>query len=665
MQVPAASAVTSTTVPVVTGQPAHVLAGDLAKLPIGSLLQATASGVTPREAVLTVNGQTLTVRTPPGVQLQTGAVFLVRVPQNGASATNPTLELGVPSASLQNPQTPTAAPPQRPTSVASALPNSIGRSVGTTATAAPTTGATATPTAAPTAPPRLALVDVLAQLPNGTLRVQIDGDEQTATSSEPLVTGGRYVLQVAQTASGPVLKAPPDSPALPTEVAIAVLRNPVPTLAATLKPLQAELAALTGQPTNTPQPTSTGQPTTTATQPIGAQQPTSAAQPADAVPLPGAAQLPGAVQPTTAVPTTAVPTTAIPTTAVPTTAVPTTAVPTALTALLTAGNPALPSTNDTAQLTAAAPKSNNPAIVANPAVQKAANAVLNTLSTFLPSDSRPLNATELQNLIENGGLHFEAKLARLAEPTATTTPKTAPATVSTASATKPATAAAPQPAREPNAATSLATDTTGTTTSARSSAPAPASTTTQQVVGPDLKGDLLNLLQSVQDLGGAAAAPAAAAALGGLEAQQATNALAQSTGAPYYLQVPFPDGAVWRTLHLSLEPQNPSAQSDTSTPSGRFRVFMHVPLTDLGETWIDAGVAGDQFRATIYLDQATVRDRVQAALPELQTQLEADGFSEVLLNVKSSSDLPDRYRREAGAMQAGRPASVSLLDVKA
>ena len=39
---------------------------------------------------------------------------------------------------------------------------------------------------------------------------------------------------------------------------------------------------------------------------------------------------------------------------------------------------------------------------------------------------------------------------------------------------------------------------------------------------------------------------------------------------------------------------------------------VHVPLTDLGETWIDAGLAGDKFRATIYLDNPAVRDRVRA-----------------------------------------------------
>src|SRR5258708_5648370 len=75
------------------GGPARVLAGVVAAVRLGALLKATVNTVTPREAVLTVNGQTLPVRPPPGVKLQPGAVFFVRVPPTAANATNPTLEL--------------------------------------------------------------------------------------------------------------------------------------------------------------------------------------------------------------------------------------------------------------------------------------------------------------------------------------------------------------------------------------------------------------------------------------------------------------------------------------------------------------------------------------------------------------------------------------------
>jgi hypothetical protein len=54
---------------------------------------------------------------------------------------------------------------------------------------------------------------------------------------------------------------------------------------------------------------------------------------------------------------------------------------------------------------------------------------------------------------------------------------------------------------------------------------------------------------------------------------------------------------------------------------------MHVPLSELGETWIDAGVSEARFRAAIYLDRADVRDRVSAALPELQAELGRGGFA--------------------------------------
>src|SRR5581483_10320864 len=66
----------------------RVLAGNLAAVPVGALLEATVTQSSPREAVLTVNGLPLTVR--PNGQLQPGTVLFVRVP---GGSTTPTLEL--------------------------------------------------------------------------------------------------------------------------------------------------------------------------------------------------------------------------------------------------------------------------------------------------------------------------------------------------------------------------------------------------------------------------------------------------------------------------------------------------------------------------------------------------------------------------------------------
>lgn len=414
-------------------------------------------------------------------------------------------------------------------------------------------------------------MDVLAPLPDGRVRVQLDGVEQIATAAEPLAPGGRYVLQVERSPTGIKLTTPPPTAAArPTEIATAVLRTPAPTLPAALKPLQAELVTLTKPPT--------------------------AAAPA--VPAP---------------------------------------------------------------------------------VRDAAVAVEATLRTFVPAEPKPPDATQLRQLVENGGLHFEAKLARQLEgPDAPDSPL-APQAAPKANAPAPTADKAPAPSgNEPAAAkgdSPSPSEAKAPTTpkpeagepkslAASQGSDAPAAPRAAKAEAPDLKGDLLRLLQAVNDLGGNLRAPAAEAAVRGIEAQQAANVLAQASGTPYFLQVPFPDGGEWRTLRLSLEPQHRPDQADAER-AGRFRVFMHVPLTDLGETWIDAGLSGERFRATIYLDQAAVRDRVRAALPDLHAELAAEGFSEVLLDVRSSGELPEGRRKAAGAVQAGRPDAVSVLDVRA
>lgn len=560
---------------------ARVVAGNLTAIPIGSLLQATVTSVTPRNATLTVNGQQLTVQPPPA-GLQQGAVYLVRVPPGAANSANPTLELSVPPNPAQTQQAaeaagarvatplPTApgspgtrmATPTTPSSgspgarVATPTTPSSGNAASSSVaqTARSTTASPPTPTSlfAASTTPRPALVDVLSSLPNGQLQVEIDGQEQVATSSQPLVPGQRYVLQVQPTPSGLVLNPPPESSKLTTDVATAILRTPAPTLGPAIQSLQTELTTLTTPPTGGTSPP----------------------------------------------------------------------VPTA--------------------------------------VSDAATVVRNVLSTIIPNEPRPLNSAELQQLVENGGQQFEAKLARLVEPQPQTPPQvraqpqsatTSTTTTETTSSTDAKTTLNTAPATQTNdAVKSVASNSAATTPHS------------PQELAPDLKGSLLALLQTVQDLGGTAA-PAAQATLNGIEAQQAANTLAQVNNTPYFLQVPFPDGGVWRTMQISLEPQSQPNQPETDQ-AGRFRLFMHVPLTDLGETWIDAGVAGNQFRATIYIDQPAVRDRVRAALPELRSELQSTGFSEVLLNVRATSELPARYRTEANVLAAGRPDSVSVLDVR-
>ncbi|HEV3436225.1 MAG TPA: hypothetical protein VG122_02635, partial [Gemmata sp.] len=67
----------------------------------------------------------------------------------------------------------------------------------------------------------------------------------------------------------------------------------------------------------------------------------------------------------------------------------------------------------------------------------------------------------------------------------------------------------------------------------------------------------------------------------------------------------------------------------------------------------------------LYLNSPTAREQVRAELPALRDELLTGGFSEVLLDVRPASELPAQQRKQAAAMQVGRPGSGSVLDVRA
>ncbi len=244
---------------------------------------------------------------------------------------------------------------------------------------------------------------------------------------------------------------------------------------------------------------------------------------------------------------------------------------------------------------------------ANGDTKQAATQVKEMAVKLLPSPAEPPTAERIKQLVEDGGTHFEAKLARAAD----------------------------------------------TTRPDRPDPPTPHT---------DLKSGLLSLARTVTNL--SAAFPAAAATLDGIERQQAVNVLSQQNGGMAVFQIPFPDGPHWRTLGLGIEPDRGSAPDATGRPTG-FRVMMHVPLTTLGETWIDASAESNRLRAVLYVSDAAARDRVRGELSELRSELQAGGFGEVLLDVRPAADLTESQRRKANAIREGVPEGGGLLDVTA
>ncbi len=484
----------------------RLVAGDISQVPTGQTLPATVVKATAGETVLSLAGQQVTIKgTVPAnvgevvnVRVQPGAKPTVAVV--GGVGTSPPVPLSqgrggdqgaeIPDTSTDAPQ---ASQVEHPLSSGKG-----GRGVRSEAMSAPpqraNVGIGAYRQPPPTEP---TVVDVIAREPGGQFRVRIDGREATATSSQQLQPGGRYVVQIDRTPAGLVLRPLPDSPQLPARVATAILRtDKPPPLGETLPSLVKELTQAAGESLPAPRAGSTA-------------------------------------------------------------------------------------SNDT---------------------QKAAAVVKEVAVKLLPSPDEAPTAHKIKQLVEDGGTHFEAKLARAAD------------------TSRPDRPALPTP-------------------------------------NTDLKSGLLSLARTVTDL--SAAFPAAAATLDGIERQQAVNVLAQQSGGMAVVQIPFPDGPHWRTLGLGIEPDHNSQPDSAGRPTA-FRVMMHVPLTTLGETWIDASAEATRLRAVLYVSDAEARDRVRAELPELRSELQAGGFGEVLLDVRPAVDLTESQRRKANAIREGVPEGVGL-----
>ena len=255
------------------------------------------------------------------------------------------------------------------------------------------------------------------------------------------------------------------------------------------------------------------------------------------------------------------------------------------------------------------------------------------LESFLPSKPQPLTAQQLQHFVENGGLMYEARLVAASDPNSWTAPKPAPPDTSQTHAPWNAT---PQDTEIPK----------------------------------DLKGSLLQLVQSLRGKSEPALQAAAVPALHNITTLQAVNVLASHQGMPYWLQVPFPEGSAWRTLYMAVQPDYPVFPGDISTKgrsspppsSQRFHILIHAPLDTIGNTWIDMTLQGDRLHAVLYFDHERTLQQAIVMQEELHQMLQASDFTQIGIEFRSAKDLPARHRQHTEAMRQGRPPSLHLVD---
>ena len=154
-----------------------------------------------------------------------------------------------------------------------------------------------------------------------------------------------------------------------------------------------------------------------------------------------------------------------------------------------------------------------------------------------------------------------------------------------------------------------------------------------------------------------------------IESQQAVNLLAQTKGEPYQLQIPLFTGQGMTTAFLSIESEG-RGNKETGKPANgetgqAYNILFMLDLDGFGQTRIEARVGKKSLWVAFYVDQHDSVALLQRELVEFREIIRSLGYEEVLLTAKPLGRLAPEKREQFDALEAGVPASVHLLDVKA
>jgi hypothetical protein len=182
----------------------------------------------------------------------------------------------------------------------------------------------------------------------------------------------------------------------------------------------------------------------------------------------------------------------------------------------------------------------------------------------------------------------------------------------------------------------------------------------------DLKGLLLAALEEAKTRPFSTGLQnALSAQLDNLEAQQATNMLAQLSGGVIQLQIPFFDGARFSTVALAVESDGRQPEGKRGKKGRGYSVLFMLDLENFGRTRIDAHVSTKEIRAILFVDEERSLQLIRQELPGFRQTLIALGYESVALAAKPLRDLPLDKQEKFAALSVGAPSAVHLLDFKA
>ena len=277
------------------------------------------------------------------------------------------------------------------------------------------------------------------------------------------------------------------------------------------------------------------------------------------------------------------------------------------------------------------------------------------LKTLLPEHAPP-TAEQLAAFVRDGGLHYEAKLLRLAESTPQAFSQVAEEDLKglLLQALRDLTKGSEktQVAESRLAGTAIATDGQEHETVV--------SLLTKTLLGKEAN----TVLPPAQDI-----TASLVHHLEHIESQQAINFLAQTKGEPYQLQIPLFTGQGMTTAFLSIESEGRGNQGKGKLGNGKkgkgYNILFMLDLDGFGQTRIEARIGEKSLRVAFYVDQNHSIALLQSELAEFRETLRSLGYEEVLLSAQSLGRLAPEKREKFEALAVGVPASVHLLDVKA
>lgn len=181
----------------------------------------------------------------------------------------------------------------------------------------------------------------------------------------------------------------------------------------------------------------------------------------------------------------------------------------------------------------------------------------------------------------------------------------------------------------------------------------------------DLKGLLLgafhelNQATSSSELRGTIASQ-----LSRIEGQQAANLLAQLEGHSFQLQIPFASPSGFGTVAVSVDPDEHGKSASGDKRKRGYSILFVFDLENFGRTRIDAHLRQADLAVTFYVEQPSALTLLHQEFAGLRQTLHDLGYQQVLLGARSWREVSVELERKFDALSLGVPADVNLVNLK-